>query len=685
MVNRYETIITSVDFAKHKMLALKFKLIDGKLFAYNFFLRDENRKMLEVSKINGVDISSIVSKLSENDLYDIEAMKKHGIDTTNSFLCTFIDDHKQVDFDVLDFDSDEVFFTTHKINEIFTESDIIINEVQQETDNIMIDYANTNAKALLQILSSMSRTSKDKFNIDGLLEEMSVVNNGYSNVNHNLDMIFLSTQLLMLDSKLEHIPQMVKNLMSRVLIFDFGNEELSIANNAILTDGEIDYKKVLLMMRNSIAHSNYKVLENGLVEFYNEGKNKMNFTINKEDIHSLFGFLYDYYFMGGVFPIILDGTSNFDNVAFNKETLMQYLDKLEICNINNPKQKKIDNEHEQMLLDNSLGFDIDMIKWTTKNNNHVLSVDKEQIVRLYENYIKKHLDDKCELLLNKLDPEDIEYIIFNIKEMNEDYFYSLGKSSQIEVINSLIYKKYSNNYYLQKNMQSIINTNYFNHESLTDSASDYINYKTKVELTITSLLNNMFLYCYNQNTTKQPECKIRILDNVDKIVFPGHMYDSYIETTKNEFYKNLPNMIDCRNVYDTLLKDTANHQNVKDDFEKISQKIDNEKNKLDNCKNMIERTEKILDDKGNDEDRKLVNSEIFYRIRNSLAHGNLKVEVNDINDIWSTELHIVDEYEGVKNYETIVSFGQLMSSIKESSLLNTLFVNNKNFDIHGKK
>ena len=37
MINRYDTVIIVIDRAKNKMLALKFKIIDGHLYAYNMY------------------------------------------------------------------------------------------------------------------------------------------------------------------------------------------------------------------------------------------------------------------------------------------------------------------------------------------------------------------------------------------------------------------------------------------------------------------------------------------------------------------------------------------------------------------------------------------------------------------------------------------------------------------------
>ena len=688
IVNRYETLITAVDLKPSKMLALKFKMLSGKLYAYNFYLRDENRKLLEVSAINGVDIDTIIDELDENDFYDIDKMKRFGIDTTDSFLCTFLDEGKEIQFDVLDFDSDQVFYKAHDINQTITNSNVDIPRETVSTDNIMVDYAGTNIKVLLNALSSMSMSLKDKENINSFLEELSFISDSYSNVNNNLDMIFLSTQLLMLGDKFDHVPEQIENLMSRVLIFNFGDEELSTGNNAILTDDEVDYKKVLIMMRNSIAHSNYKVLDNGLVEFYNEGKQKMNFTISKKDIHSLFEHIYDYYFMEGVFPIILDGTYIFDNKSFDNSSLLEYLNKLELLNVSNSEMRICKDKDEQLYLDRSLGSDIYDLKLLTRDNLHISVNRKDEIIRRYELSIKKHLSDGCELLSFKLNSSDIEYILSSIKEMDESYFYSLGKTSQIEVINNLVYKKYNRDYYLQKNMRGIIDADYFNHGSLTAKPSNYINYKTKMELTITSLLNNIFLYCYNQNVNKTQDIDGKdnpLLNNSDKILFPNEMYQGYIDWNKGKFFEGVQEITDYRYLFDTLLQVSSLHMTTEDEFIKVNKSLSKAKFGLNVAKKNMERASKIMNGDGDSEEKKIVNSEIFREIRHSNAHGNLKTNIKDINDIWGAQLHIVDEYKGKIEYESTVTFGGLMSSIMESSLLRTMLVDNKNFNQHGRR
>ena len=94
MITRYESLITVINFEKSKMLALKFKKIDNKLFAFNFYERKENQKLIEVTKINGVLVSSFIKEFDIDDFYDIEKMKTIGIDTTKEFKLELKADEK---------------------------------------------------------------------------------------------------------------------------------------------------------------------------------------------------------------------------------------------------------------------------------------------------------------------------------------------------------------------------------------------------------------------------------------------------------------------------------------------------------------------------------------------------------------------------------------------------------------
>ena len=155
-IDRYDTLITVVDIRAKRMLALKFKIEDGKLYAYNYYLPIENRKMLQVSKINGVSISTIMDQVTDDDLYDVDKLKRLGIDTTNHFVCTFVDEGKESSIDIFDPESDiNIFYKKHDINSIVPENYLDNPETTSPSHNIMLDYASTNVKALLNILNNL--------------------------------------------------------------------------------------------------------------------------------------------------------------------------------------------------------------------------------------------------------------------------------------------------------------------------------------------------------------------------------------------------------------------------------------------------------------------------------------------------------------------------------------------------
>lgn len=669
MIRRYNSVITVLNKSKNKMLSLKFKIENGKLYAYNMYLAEENRKMLEVSKINGIDVVNFLDNIEQNDLYDINKMKLYGIDTSNNFICTFIDGETNVDFDILSEDSNDGFFyKKHEINDLVPDdlSDLIPETMM--SDNVMLEYASTNAKALLAMLKNMSISEKDKKSLDLLLEQFMMANDNYVNVSNNLDMIFLSTQLLMLDNKLDFVPEYIENLMSRVLIFDFGMAPLNESNNAILTEGQIDYKKIIKMIRNSIAHSNYKVLEDGNVEFYNEGRNKMNFIINKKDVISLFDHLYNYYFLNGCLPVIINNNYNWDRNSFTTESLLNYLENIELFGTGLPKLKRFDSEQGQRKMDDDLGLDI-------YNFNLSKTSGKEFVLREYERTIKKHLSTDLPLNLRKLSKEDIQYVIKNINEMNSDYFYKLGKSAQIEVINKLIMKRCNKDYYLHTNIQDIINSDKFNNESLVKGSSDYINYKTKIELLMLSLINNLLLFCYNQNKSTIEAENIR---------FPEQIYIDYLASRKNLFYETSKEASDYQFAYTSLLKASSLHLISYEDFKIIEDSIDKTKNKLMKIKNNIASVDKILEGTATNIDYKNINIQILNRIRDCLAHGRLSIEVSDINNIMGTQLKIIDEHEGKLQFSSSLSFGELLGALNQLNFINSILSDNQNFKKHSK-
>lgn len=672
-IERSESLIIIIKNTNKKMilLALKFQIINGELFAYNYFLPLENRKLLKVTKVNGVDISKLINKIKVDDLYDIERMKILGIDTTKSFACSFNEKDNEIEYDLFNPNTlgevDSLFFKPHEINK-----NVIINshhdiDETNPTDNTMLEYSSTNSKALLIILKDMCHSETDQFKLAQLLQLFNVVNDNYTNVKNNLDMIFVSTQLLMLDDKLNHIPEYIEWGLKKNCIFD-SEEELLKNNNAILTNNEIDYKKVMKMIRNCIAHSNYKVSSDGNVEFYNEGKNKMHFTIKKNKVIILFEQLYDYYFLDGVCPIVVNEI--LDHTSFNEESLIDNLKNKKLLYIDKYSLRKFDDAKIQNIKDADFRYDIDMFK-------SLLGFHEENVVvRVFNRLIKNYLNVEQELIPKKMENEDIMDILSEINEMGEEHFYSLGRTAQNEIINDLLMKKYNRNYYYFKKTSDIIENEIYSNQSLTNSSSDYINYKGKIEILITSFLNNLMLFCYNQN-------KLNL--ETEKIRFPMSVYKDYLDFRIEKFYETSKEASDYQFLYLTLLKALPNDKMLDYNLRNMERELKKSKNKLIKIKHDISNVNNIISGMNNGDEFKLVNNDILNRIRDCLAHGKLCLKVKDINNIIGCELVFVDEYDGQLQFRTSIAFGEFIDTIMEEDFIKSLTINNLNFNSHLKK
>lgn len=663
MINRYESVITVIDGTKNKMLALKFKIIDGHLYAYNMYAAVENRKMLEVLKINNIEISKIIDRIKEEDLYNVEVLKKYGIDTEKKFILSMIDENSVIEFNVFDLESqDKVFYKEHDINENIANEEIQIENIGNSSQNLMLDYASTNFKALLKILKANCLSQTDKNSISEVLTAMESTNDNYGNASNNLDMLFLSSQLLlMMEDKIDYLPDNIIYTISKSgqIQFKFDGENLEDNNSAILTNGEIDYVKVVNMMRNAIAHSNYKVLDNGLIEFYDEGKKgkmKMHFTIAKNDIKLLFSQLYNYKYLEGTFPYLYANKLIVTPNPLNYDELVDYLNQLVLYDITSYEHTRYREE------------DLGMNLYYFNNLTYA-----EEIETLFNWYIKKHLSNNCQLSKQKLNNQDIKYVLESIKEMGEEYFFKLGSTSQIEVVEKLIKFKYNKKYELISNIDAIVEASYNSNESLTARSFDYINLKSNLELTITVMLNTLFMFCYNQNNSTIDAGDIR---------FPETVYKQYMDSRIKEFYDVSKEAADYQNIYISLLKATPSHLIKVEDLESVEKKITKTKNVLVKCKNEINLSGVILEESATRENYDQINKEILHRFRDCLAHGRLKIENIDINNVGNTKLSFYDTYMGQDKFKATISLEELLKTINQVEFLKTMFNNNANFTKH---
>lgn len=664
-----KSIIIVSGYNKKRMIALRFKKENGKLLAYNFYLPEENRKEIEVLKINGFDITNLIDKINAEDFFDKEIMNSYGIDISSDFLLTVKNEEGVILYNIYDDNAnDDIFYKKYDNNE---KMNLDSNEYASITNpgiNTMMEYANTNSLALINILKNMSSSNQDKEALDSLFIDFKTQNDSYNNVLNNLDIIYLSNMILMLDDKITHIPSIAINYINKLnLYIDVNN------NRNIMTNGQVDYKKLIKKIRDSLAHSNYKVLSNGDIEFYDDGKNNYNFllTIPKSKVFILFDMLYKFHYLFGTLPIIKSKPS-LEFKSMDENELLKYLKDIKLFNIEDYKLKELDDEKLQEELDDDLGLD------TLELSSRYTS---EMIYRSYDSKVKRHIDGDKELEEFNLSDEDIKYILMNIKEMDEAYFYKLGISEQKNVIKNLIQMKYNREYYLFENINGMFGHNYFSSDSLTKKASSYINYKSKIELTILSLLNNLFVFCFNKNNTRITDItnkSIRIVDNADKIKFPTEFYKNYLESKKSMYLKEVQELEDTHALFKSTIMNGIDN-NLRNEFMK---RVNNTNFKIYNAKVNMERAYKIMNNSASNDEVKIVNSEILERIRNSLGHGNVRIGNIDINNIMQTKISFVDDYDNSKMFSGSISLFDLMNSINQVDFMNSFITNNTNFLSH---
>ena len=661
MLTRHNTVIIYIDINTKTYLFLKFIIKNGKLYAYNNALSQENKKLLEVTKINGVDVSSFIDKIDVNDLYSIEAMKPYGIDTTHEFICELLDNDNIIKYDILNPKiSADFFYKKHALNE-FISSDIASNiEVSVPSTNLMLEYASSNIKGLLSMLNNMTKSNGDKNIFTSIFQKISSINNTYNSNVDNLDMIFLSNQMLLLNEKITYVPKYIEDIIKKYILFDFSLGNLQDTNNSILTKGNIDYKKVIKMMRNCIAHSNYKVLDDGKIEFYNEKKNKLNFTINKRNLITIFNRLYDFYYLYGKFPVIYSNTVITDPYPFDENSLIEYLQSIELLGNQGFTLKRFDSEEEQNMMDEMLEYDLQLFNY----NNHY---PKEFILRSFNIHVKKHIEWSDDLTFKSLTSEDITYILDSINEMGKDYFYQLSKTSQINVINSLIQQRYNREYYILNNLYEIINSDYDTNESLNKKSYSYINYKIKIELMITAILNNLLLFCFNQNESTV-ECS--------NLRFPMAVYNDYLNSQKRNIYDYSQELI----IEKEKLKETS--KDNKKLYDGLSKKINFLASAIAENKEKQENVNLILQGKATVETYKTVNLDILNRIRNCLAHSRLKIDIANLEKIGEAKLYIYDKYYGKTKFASEISLNELLTTIQDDDFIKSILNDNQNFEHH---
>ena len=673
MVEWYSNLITSICAGRH--LGVVFFINDGKLYVYNFYLLKENQKILEVFKINDVLVKDIINDFKDEDFYNKEKLLKYGIDVSKGFVLTLKDENKFFDFDVLDeCVSDNFFYKEHEKNPILSNESLNTFNYTRPIENIMLEYSSTAVKALIKILNDMAISQSDKDKLGEFLDNLSFVSNNYNNVFSNMDMIFLSTQLLMLNLNDDYLPDYILYKVERMIpCYNFIDDSFIRENSTIMDGDKIIPLKVIRMIRNAIAHSNYKIHSDEIVELYDIGRGnclKFHLFVLKEMLFNLFNLIYDYYFFKGAFPKMFHGNTNYLNLKpLSEDDIEDFLKSIVLIGAREKEASSALKKAENLEQESHMGFTVSDCLGLLDGHDLYAYVGKYDFYLNLCKKINKCIEKPLDVRKSNLTDEDINYIIQNINQMDKNYFYNLDKSTQLQVIDFLIHKRYNKKYYLKSNLKNMIGKNNFNNDYLGNKAYDYINYSSKMELLIISFMNVLFLYCYNQNRSTIQAQNVR---------FPVKVYEDFLKIKVGFYAENVKTIIN----YMPLIADENLSNLTSFELNDIRNNINKCRNKMIKFYNEANRLKAILDGTADDNVYNAVNVEILKNIRHCLAHGHLKIDNIDIYDLMNTKLQITDEFDGQIHFETTVTLGELIESANNLDLINSLLNENRNFLRH---
>lgn len=652
---------------------LRYKIINNKLYMYDEFNKIENRKYIEVKKINNVSVSKMLKDgFLESDFTNNDSMKKFGINIYESYNITFKRLNPHTYNIYRNKNIHKLFYKNHDKNKVLDSRKFMKLKPTKGTNSLMSDFAITSAKGILTMLYNMSKTDIDREFFLNIFNTYHSVNDTIIDVENNMDMIFLSTALLLNDSNFSYIPESVVELINnshnsyQYPLYLIGDDEYTSYenNDSIMTDGELDNRKLFNMIRNQLAHSNYEVLSDERLRVFNKGKqNRMKIEIAKKKVIFMLNNLCEFHSFDNVFPVVEDFLLN-DYIQFTELTLDHYLNEINIYYPNKISFKKLQDKERQLILETDQGLDVARFKLTARS-----AFDKNSIQISFQFNIKKHLTDDCYLVEDKLSEEVINRIKKEINLLGKEYFYSLSKSTQIEIVHKLLHKIYNpKETYLRVACDYIENSSIYNNEALNKNASSYIDYLTLIEISIISLLNSIFLYPSNQNAIDGTCFR-----------FPEHMYEDYLDSRIIKLQTISKTKADISEIIKRILIGIPKHNIDSSIIELLRNEIIKLNGKAKTISEQIELFDNMLCQSYDAKTYMDANNQIVKRIRDSLAHGRLTVESIDLNDIGATKLHIVDEYKGVIEFDSYVILRDLLNSINKKELVTSLVNDNTHF------
>lgn len=424
-------------------------------------------------------------------------------------------------------------------------------------------------------------------------------------------------------------------------------------NTSVITNEILDYKKLIIMVRNSLAHSNYEVIDENYLRLYHYNKNNQldfNVKINIimvltiiDELNELASKLYEP-FLNEYYN--RDAEIQFANRELPDDQITEYLLGFKVVN-----QEEIIEILEEAKKEKDYYPDF------SKDNNF----DKFSIIY---NFIYNKIKPVCDygIILN-----EVIYYLRKNNKIIDDYFYE--KYGYYDYFNSDFYKSNEQN----------------NKGSLKEN---------KFKILLFSYLNTLLLYNYNSNHEidyqKIDFSKMRISENIKK---------KYIESK----YKNIKNLFNKLKIQEINLL-------------KISQSINKLKEQMHNAKEQNNFLTNILPNRIEDlkkqynlayssylENKKQAQQELYNKLfeisdlqdnvnlnlslsefiinhlRNSLAHGYVTFPNGiNYNEIFETEICFEDfekNNKEIMTFQGTIKIRDLIEELSKDEVINALFNN----------
>lgn len=665
-INSGGIIKTYSDYSKY---LLNFKIIDNKLYLYNSFEKEEYRNYIEIKRINNKRVSTLIKLgLTPDDLLDPENLLEYGIDVSNKYILK-LKGYKK--FNIYEDDEERLKFRReHKKSQILKVTNSKQFKENKPSNNPMLDYASTAYKSMLNSLYNLSKTDKDKELFQTLIDDIKNINDNFSDMNTSMNIAYLSTALLLGDKDYDYIPDYIINIFVNAPSwglnkYQFVDEKDILENNyAVVTDNKIDPKKIIIMTRNAIAHSNYEVINNEYIRVFNIGKNKFNIYMPINLLLYILKELNGYYTFYGLYPTLMKEFNEIETIS--KDTIDEFLDKIKIHIPSTYELKHYKDRDMNDLLDVHMKLNVADAR---RELNFLVMEDTNKMI--FDRYIHPHLKEESFLKEIIVDEKLKEYIKRYIEMTDSDYFYNkIARSTQEDIIANIIKQKINKkSTYFNQVLDSIMINSALDFKSLNVDSRSYITYLPEIELTILSLLNIFFCYSHNHNKSNVDTTTLR---------FPNYFYERELMSKVDKVRQLTSLKTDIRTYITYLLVNKPN-----------SDKIEQELKRTDLIDKKVEFTEvqinylnNILENRATTEQYLKIHEDMLTRIRDSIAHGNVILGDIDINDIGSTTITFIDKYKEITEFVGTITLKDLLETISNKQLIEDTLNDNQHFKNH---